>query len=137
MIFVALIPVMNYNAQIAFKKRIANGDLWLCACQHQRTGSRLAGSRASSCGLRQGIQGESLRCEDGPRRAGQADWTARAGRRADSHASRPLSAIDTGLIERLGDGWRAASWFPQPERYLGRYHDAAWPFDANRARWLG
>ena len=44
MIFVALIPVMNYNAQIAFKKRIANGDLWLCTCQHERTRSRLAGT---------------------------------------------------------------------------------------------
>src|SRR5262249_33293700 len=79
-IFVALIPVTNYNAQIAFKKRTANGDLWLCTGQHERPRSRLAGSRVDSCRLREGVQGESLGCEDGPRRAGQADSQARAWR---------------------------------------------------------
>src|SRR5262245_61268230 len=76
MVFVALIPVVNYNAQIAFKKRIANGDLWLCTRQHERTRSRLAGSRVEGCRLRQGIQGESFRCKGRPRRTGQAGKTA-------------------------------------------------------------
>src|SRR5262249_3571652 len=73
MVFVALIPVMNYNTQIAFKKRIANGDLWLCTGQHEWPRSQLAGSRVDGCRLCQGVQRESLWCEDRSRRAGQAD----------------------------------------------------------------
>src|SRR5215831_7744570 len=124
MIFVALIPVTNYNAQIAFKKRIANGDLWLCTGQHEWPRSQLAGSRVDGCRLCKSVQGKGIRCEDRSRRAGQADWTARAGRCADSHAPRPLGAVDSGLIERFSHGWRAGSWLPQSQGHLGRYHDA-------------
>src|SRR5215813_6718322 len=80
MIFVALIPVMNYNAQIAFKKRIANGDLWLCTGQHEWPRSQLAGSRVDGCRLCKSVQGKSLRCEDRSRRAGQGNSQARARR---------------------------------------------------------
>src|SRR5262252_7405141 len=73
MIFVALIPVTNYNAQIVVKKRIANVDLWLCTRQHERPRSQLAGSRVDGCRLCKSVQGKSLRCEDRSRRAGQAD----------------------------------------------------------------
>src|SRR5262249_60609574 len=94
MIFVALIPVMNYNAQIAFKKRIANGDLWLCTGQHEWPRSQLAGSRVDGCRLCKSVQGKGIRCEDRSRRAGQADSTARAGRCVAGDKARQAGAPD-------------------------------------------
>src|SRR5215510_9825787 len=64
MILVALIPVANYNAQVAVKRGANNDDLWLCPCQHQRTRSWLAGSRVDGCRLCKSVQGESLGCKD-------------------------------------------------------------------------
>src|SRR5262249_24115654 len=73
MIFVALIPVTNYNAQIAFKREINNGHLWIRTGFHKRPGSRGARGGVDGCRLRQGVQRESLRCKDRSRRAGQAN----------------------------------------------------------------
>src|SRR5215469_10539606 len=95
MIFVALIPVTNYDAQIAFKKRIANGDLWLCTGQHEWPRSQLAGSRVDGCRLCKSVQGKSLRCEDRSRRAGQGNSQARARRCVAGDKARQAGTLDT------------------------------------------
>jgi DNA invertase Pin-like site-specific DNA recombinase len=64
--FVALIALVNYYAQSPFESRLKHGESRLRTCQHERTGSRGARSRVDGCGLRQGVQGKGIGCENRP-----------------------------------------------------------------------